>query len=113
MSYYLIESKSFDLIKQQRPLNTNHLKETHLAFSGTLKQHPYDETKVILISEPYSNNTSYYEFEKSDIGLIEELPNIVNSNEEDISMVLLWVEKGCIGIRSSLFKVEAVNIKLD
>jgi len=103
---YLTEAKKLDLIQYQNIHDRSQLAKTHVAFSGSLRQHPYDPDKVILLSEPYSSNTTFYEFMSENIGCAEKLPNIVNSDGKDITMVMLWVKKGCIGIRSAAFLVD-------
>jgi len=110
MSYFLIEINNFELTFCEPFANIYQLKKTLLPFSGSLAPHPYDSQKVILFSKPFTKNPLYYEFGRDNIGLVEKLPNIINKDGEDVAMVLLWVKKGCIGIRSSPFIVEAVNI---
>jgi hypothetical protein len=80
-------------------------KNEHVVFSGVLGKHPSDSNKIVLISDPHINKTSYYEFESADIGLIEKLPNIINSDGEDAVMALLWIKKGSLVAKSSIFMV--------
>jgi len=103
---FLIEAKKLDLVKYQNIPDRKELTDNHVAFSGSLRQHPYDPDKVILLSEPYSSSTTFYEFMSDNIGCIEKLPNIVNSDGEDITMVMLWVKKGSVAIRSAAFIVD-------
>jgi len=105
MSYFVIESQSTNLVKYHLPFDINEFKKGHMAFSGALGKHPYDSNKIMLISDPHINNTSYYEFESADIGLVEKLPNIINSDGDDVSMALLWIKKGSIATRSSIFMI--------
>jgi hypothetical protein len=103
------KSKNLELVKFQSPNNLDELKKTHLPFSGSLRQHPYDDNKVVLLSEPYANNTIYYEFNNDDIGFAEKLANIVNSDGEDVTMAMLWIKKGSVGVRNMPFFVESVS----
>jgi inorganic pyrophosphatase len=105
MTYFVIEPQCTELVKYHISFNINEFKSEHTSFTGALGKHPYDLDKIVLISEPHGNNTSYYEFNSADIGLVEKLPNIINSNGEDVAMVQLWIKKGCIAIRSSVFLV--------
>ena len=82
------------------------LKDTHVPFSGSPKKHPYDSDRVILVADPFSTNTLYYEFNKEDISYLEELPNLVNLDGETITIVRIWVKKMSVGIRCSPFIVE-------
>jgi hypothetical protein len=107
---FLTEAKKLELIQYQNSPDRNQLVKTHIAFSGSLRQHPYDSDKVILLSEPYSSNTTFYEFMREHIGCVEKLPNIVNSDGNDVTMVMLWVKKGSIGIRSAAFIVDNAGL---
>jgi len=106
MTYFIIEFPSINLVRYQANFNINDFKLGHIAFPGALTKQPYDSEKVILISDPYGNHANYYEFESTDIGLVEKLPNVINSEGEDFAMVLLWVKRGGIAVRSSVFIVE-------
>jgi len=105
MSYFFIESQSTNLVKYHLPFDINEFKKDHVAFTGALGKHPYDPNKIMLISDPHINHTSYYEFESADIGLVEKLSNIINTDGDDIAMALLWIKKGSIATRSSAFIV--------
>ncbi|MCF6248355.1 MAG: hypothetical protein L3J69_13500 [Desulfobacula sp.] len=37
-------------------------KKNHVPFSGSPRKHPYEQTRVILIADPFSENTFFYEF---------------------------------------------------
>lgn len=106
--HFLTEAKKLELQKYQKPVDITDIKKSHVSFSGSLRQHPHDQDKVILLTEIFSSNSSFYEFRSEDVGFAEKLPNIVNSMGEDVSMVVLWVKKGCIGIRSSAFLVDNI-----
>ena len=107
---YLTLTKKLELIKYDKPVDRNKLKQTYAAFSGTLRRHPHDPEKIILLAEPMSNNTNFYEFNSDDIGFAENLPNIVNTSGEDIPMVMLWIKKESVGIRCAAFIVDDVNL---
>jgi inorganic pyrophosphatase len=110
MSSFLQEAKKFEIQAYKRPRNLEDLKKTHVPFSGTLLKHPYDPEKVILVVDPYSGNTFYYEFKKHDISYLEELPNLVNLEGETIAMYRIWVKKRSMGLRCSPFVVEDIGI---
>lgn len=102
MSYFFIEPQSTNLVKYHLPFDINEFKKDHVAFTGALGKHPYDPNKIMLISDPHINTTSYYEFDSADIGLVEKLSNIINSDGDDVAMALLWIKKGSIATRSSV-----------
>ena len=64
-----------------------------------------DSGKIILIADPFSTNTCYYEFNTKDISYAEELPNLTSPSGETITMVRIWVKKMSIGVRSFPFMV--------
>ena len=82
------------------------MRKTHVAFSGSPQKHPFDSNRVILVADPYSTNTTYYEFMKKDISYVEELPNIVGLDGDAALMVRIWVKKRSIAVHSSAFIVD-------
>ncbi len=88
-----------------RPSDEARLYETHIAFTGTPQKHYLDSEKVVLVADPFSRNTSYYEFLSSDITYVEELQTTVDIEGQAIPMVRVWVKKGSIAIRSTPFVV--------
>lgn len=90
----------------KRPKDIRRLKESHVAFSGSPRQHWNDPAKVILVADPYSRNTFYYEFRIDDIACVQELPNLVSPHEEVIPMMRVWVKKRSLALRCTPFIVE-------
>ena len=109
---YPQEAVKFHIQAYKKPKDIHALKESHVPFSGSPQKHPYDPTKVILVSDPFSTYTLYYEFNKADVFFLEELPNLVNLEGETISMVRLWVKKMSVGIRCSPFMVDDMRKSL-
>ena len=107
---YPQEAVKFQIQAYQKPKNIQVLRETHVSFSGAPKKHPYDKDKIILVADPFSTHTLYYEFNKDDISYLEERPNLVNLDGETITMVRIWVKKMSIGIRCSPFIVEDTRL---
>lgn len=101
----LQETVKFELQTYQRPTTIENLKDNHVAFSGSPRKHPYNSEKVILVIDPYSSNPFYYEFNRPDIAYVEELPSIVNLENETVPMVRVWVVKSSIGLRTTPFIV--------
>jgi inorganic pyrophosphatase len=96
----------WEIDKYRRPKDTVQLRNTHVAFSGAPRKHPHDPHRVILVVDPCSGNTFYYEFQIDDISYVEDLPNLVNLDNEVVPMVRIWVLKQSIAIRSTPFIVE-------
>jgi inorganic pyrophosphatase len=100
----------FELELYHRPSDQKLLRRTHIAFSGTPQKHPTDPEKIILVVDPFSDSTFYYEFNTPDISVVEELTNIVTLDGEVIPMARLWVKKKSIAIRSTPFVVESTRL---
>ncbi|OQY07793.1 MAG: inorganic pyrophosphatase Ppa [Desulfobacteraceae bacterium 4572_123] len=109
-SFFLQKAETLEIQTYKKPKNIQELRKTHIPFSGLLKKHPYDSKKVVLITEPDSAGTSYYEFKTNDISCAEEMPAIVNIDGETITMARIWVKKKSIGIRFIPFVVEDIQI---
>lgn len=99
------EVVKFELQRYKRPATIESLRENHVAFSGSPRKHPYDSEKVILVIDPYSSNPFYYEFDRSDIAYVEELPSVINLDNETLTMVRVWVVKNSVGLRATPFIV--------
>lgn len=105
ITHFLQESKKFEVQVYKKPKNLKDLIMTHIPFSGSPQKHPYDKDKIILLTDPYCSNTSYFEFKTGDISFVQELPNIVNMKEETVTMVRVWVKKKSVGVRCTPFIV--------
>ena len=98
-------SEKFEIQAYERPKNFKDLLKSHVAFSGSPRKHPFDPERVILVTDPYSTNTFYYEFQTADISYLEEQPSLVNAEGETVLITRIWVKKNSIGIRSTPFIV--------
>lgn len=99
-------TETMEITKFKRPKDLKRLRQNHVAYTGSPRKHPHDAYKIVLLADPYSRNTHYYEFKTEDIAFVEELPNIVDQNEEVVVMVRVWIRKGSIGLRCTPFWVE-------
>jgi hypothetical protein len=106
MTNFPQEVKKFEIEAYRRPKNSRELKTTHVPFSGAPLKHPHDAEKVILVPDPYSSRTTYYEFKGSDISFVETLPSVVDQNGKAFTMVRIWVKKMSVGILCAPFLVE-------
>ena len=103
---FIKSAEKFEIQAYKPPKDPKMLRKTHVAFSGYPQKHPFDSHRVMLVADPYSTNTIYYEFMKKDISYVEELPNIVGPDGETVLMVRIWVKKRSIAVRSSAFIVD-------
>ncbi|HUX36859.1 MAG TPA: hypothetical protein VMV44_03070 [Rectinemataceae bacterium] len=90
-------------------------RDSSIAFVGTLRKHPYDEDKCLLISDPGEAEPAIYEFKVSDIVAAEELASPVDTSGTSRNLARLWVRKGSVGVRYEAFEVAdpirpAVNV---
>ncbi len=76
-----------------------------IPFCGTLRKHPYDPEKCILIGDPSSDDASIYEFRMSDVVAVDEMPLPVNESGSARRLVRLWVVRGSIAVRYEPFEV--------
>ena len=79
------------------------------SFYGSPKKHPHEKNRIILVADPFSEHTFYYEFNIKDIMSIEEQANISNMAGESVSMVRLWVKKNSTGLQCTPFVIGSVN----
>ncbi len=105
-SLLIKETETLEIEAFKRPKDTKSLKNTHVAFSGSPRKHPYDPYKVILMADPFNRNAFYYEFRIEDVSYVEELPSLVNVDEEVIPVVRIWIKKSSVGLRCTPFWVE-------
>ena len=102
--------EKFEVQVYKKPKSIKLPRQTHIAFTGSPRKHPYDSLRVILITDPYSKVTSYYEFKIDDISYVEELVNLVDIDGETVPMARIWVKKKSIGAKASLFIVDDTTI---
>jgi inorganic pyrophosphatase len=102
----LQEPKKFEVQLYDTTKKAKDLRQTHVPFAGSPCKHPYDRDKFILIVDPYSSNTFYYEFDSEDVEYAKELPSIVNVDGETVNMALIWVKKNSIAQQCTPFVVQ-------
>ena len=76
-----------------------------VAFSGTLRKHPYDGDKCILFADPAGSSPAILEFRKADIKAVEELPSLVDETGHSRPVMRLWIRRGSLGLRYEPFEV--------
>lgn len=97
------QEASFPIQAYRKPKDIRILRLENVSFAGSPRKHPYDPEKIILVADPYSTNTFYYEFAKNDIAFVEELPSVVDMDGTALTMIRMWVRKGSIAVRSTPF----------
>jgi inorganic pyrophosphatase len=100
---YLDTQPLYELMKyDKRP---DLLKEA-VPFTGVVRKHPYDPEKLLLVTEPFSTETGFYEFLIEDVISYEEMPSIATEEGESLFTMKLWVRKGSMGIQYHPFEVD-------
>jgi len=103
------KSKKLEIQAYKKRIDPKELRKGYVPYTGSPTKHPFEHDKVILLIEPYSSSTSYYEFKTNDIFYVEELANISNIDGETVPMVRIWIQKGSIALRCSPFFVEDIK----
>ena len=103
---FLEFKEKLEIQKYVQPENLD--QNAHVFFSGSPRKHPYERTRVILIADPFSENTFFYEFNIEDIAFAEELASISNLKGDSVPMVRLWVRKKSIGLQCTPFIVDTL-----
>ena len=101
----LQKAEKFEIEKYKAPKDIRSLSKTHVPYTGSPQKHPLDPDRIILVPDPYIDNSPYLEFNKPDISFVEKLANIVNLEGSTVNMVRIWVKKGSIAIQCTPFKV--------
>ena len=77
-----------------------------IAFVGTLRKHPYDGEKCLLIADPAGRDPAIFEFKIADVVSAQEMPSPVDTSGQSRSLAKLWVRRGSFGIRYEPFEVD-------
>jgi len=82
-----------------------------VAFVGTLRKHPYDTGKCLLLSGrqeklPWLEEGQIIEFRISDVLGADEMPAIVDAAGAARTLLRLWVRRGALALRYEPFEVD-------
>jgi hypothetical protein len=76
-----------------------------VTFRGTVRKHPYDTGKFLLISSPMTDGSHFYEFKIESVVSAKEINRVATETGETIQIVELGIEKGAHGIEMRPFEV--------
>jgi hypothetical protein len=81
-----------------------------VAFVGTLRKHPYDANKCLLLAAAKDAprlvaEGSIIEFRIADVLAADELPLSVDERGDARSLVRIWVKRGALALRYEPFEV--------
>lgn len=105
MTKFLKTAETFAIQTYRSRKDWKTLKANSVAFSGSLRKHPYDDTRVILVADPLSESPFYYEFRAEDIVHAEELPALTTPDGDTLKLARIWVRKWSFGVRAAPFLV--------
>jgi len=77
-----------------------------VSFRGNPRKHPYDGDKILLIENPFSPSTAFYEFRLEDVGHVNDQASLVTEEGKSLKMVELWVKRGSLAIQYEPFEVK-------
>ena len=105
ISEYLDSSPLLSLVKygEHSALNA-------VSFIGTLRKHPYDQEKCLLLTakqekQRWMEEGKIIEFRTSDVFAVDELASPVDESGSARSLVQLWVRKGALALSYEPFEV--------
>ncbi|MBU0485674.1 MAG: inorganic pyrophosphatase Ppa [Proteobacteria bacterium] len=107
----LKSSREFEIQTYKKPEDIRQMNLNNVSFSGTPFHHPYNNEKLVLLINPFSSETLYYEFFTRDISFAEHLENIVDPEGKSLNIVRLWVKKKSVSIRCTPFIVDDNSVR--
>ena len=81
------------------------LRQIAVAFTGSLR-YSGDADKVLLLSDPLSQQAFFYEFRAADVLYGEEQPSVSMPDGSTVAMVRIWVRKGADALKIVPFHVQ-------
>lgn len=102
---YLQSNGISDLVKYR-----DHHAMDAVSFIGTLRKHPYDSEKCLLLtsgpdSSAWFDEGTILEFRVADVCGADELPSPVDETGAAWNLIRLWIRKGSIGLKYEPFEV--------
>jgi hypothetical protein len=96
--------ESLPLYEITRYRSTDDYSNNAVAFTGTVRTHPYDPEKIILIPS-LSRMRHFYEFRLQDIRHADEMSSLATEHGESMPVVKLWIRKGAYGLMMKPFEI--------
>ena len=84
---------------------SEHAWKNAVSYVGSVRQHPYDDSRLLVITTRDREDSHFYEFRKNDLVAIESLHEIVNSNGDTIQIMKIGIRKGSRGVEMKPFDV--------
>lgn len=75
-----------------------------VTFRGSVRKHPYDEKKFLLITSPVDNPSHFYEFRIGDVVRTREVEQLVTEDGDTIQILDVDLRAGSHGIEMIPFE---------
>ncbi|MFW6363237.1 MAG: hypothetical protein ACOC0D_05270 [Spirochaeta sp.] len=79
--------------------------EPNTPYFGSVRKHPYDARKIVLVPYPYHSNEGVYEFSMDDVLAAESSSEVANSDGDIISVMRIFIRKGAHAVNLKPFTV--------
>ena len=76
-----------------------------VSYRGSVRKHPYDDTKFLLITSPVENPSHFYEFRIRDVIRTRDFEQLVTEDGDTIHILEISVRAGSHGIEMIPFEV--------
>ena len=110
MDQFLRLQEKYDIQVFDGKQDIGTMKDNHVCFTGTPRKHPDREDMIILVSDMFSTQPTYLEFQLEDISYVERLSNEVNEDGDTAATARIWVKKGSLAVRCIPFVVDHITI---
>ena len=98
---------------QIEPYRGSYEKLRQIAVQFTGSPHTSNNAdKILLLNDPGSQHSFFYEFKTSDIVFAEEAPSLSLPDGSTASVVRLWVKKGATALKIEPFHVQETAVGL-
>lgn len=98
---YLSRSELHQIVRYQGETHDN----AGVRYRGSVRPHPYDAGKFLLITSPMDDPAHFYEFRKRDVIRFGEPQGMVSEHGETLELVDVLVRRGSFGIEMRPFQV--------
>lgn len=99
---YLTTSELHEIIRYSGKRDND---SPSVAYEGSVRKHPYDDSKFLLITPPVNNPSHFYEFRIRDVVKTNNLRQLVTEEGDTVQILEVFVRSGSHGIEMLPFEV--------
>lgn len=74
-------------------------------YFGSVRTHPYDNRKIVIVPYPYKGSQGIYEFNKEDVLYAENTSEVVNEDGDILTVMRVFIRKGAHAVNLRPFTV--------